>query len=56
MKYLHHPKLLICDAHYAYIALWWKVVFGTDNVYLSIFAAATMAHVYAELKHLKTVC
>lgn len=56
MKYLHHPKLLVGDAHYAHIALGGKVIFGAVDVHFSVFAAAAMAHVNAELKHLKAVC
>ena len=52
---LHHAKLLVCNTHNAHIAFFRQLLFHPLYVHIGIFLAVAMAHVYAELKHLKTV-
>lgn len=56
LKNLHHPKLLVCNVHDAYMPFWREYIFDTPYMHLRIFFAAAMAQINAELKHLKPVC
>lgn len=54
-KQLYVSELFVCDAYYSYLPVLRQKRFDPIFVYLGIFATHTMAHVYGELEHGKSV-
>jgi len=55
MENLHHPKLLVGNAHNADVPFFRQDLFDPDNVDIRIFPTTAVAHVNGELEHLKTI-
>jgi hypothetical protein len=54
-EYLHHPELLIGDAHNPHMPFRRQDSLNPFDMHVGILPAAAMAYIHAELKHRKTV-
>ena len=55
-KNFHHPKLLVGNAHNAYMAFGWQFCFYPLYMYFCIFPAWAMPEINAELEHIEAIC